>query len=91
MGTCKSDDGLCNQPATARYKNEFDKYADSIRLSMMLITLLFTIFLIVRIRFGETKLNALTLKPYYIALIYALTQMTITFLTQINHTWTPNE
>ena len=31
----------------------FGKYADSIRLSMMVITLVFTVFLIVKIRYGS--------------------------------------
>ena len=66
--------------------SEFDLYADSIRLSMMLTVCMLTVFLIVRIRFGEEKITTLTLQPYYIALFYCLTQIALTLLTELNHT-----
>ena len=78
---------MVNENEDSKGLAEFNLYADSMRLSMMLLTFCATVFLIVRIRFGEDQITTLTLQPYIITLLYCSAQILLTLLTEVNDTY----
>ena len=50
-------------------------YGESITFSLIVSTLIYNIFLISRIKFGEILITKLTLRPYYLSAIFCTTFM----------------
>ena len=53
-----------------KQQNAFLKeYAESITIALLILTIMFNLFLIVRIKYGSKIITKLTLYPYYFSLI----------------------
>ena len=49
------------------------EYSGAISLALILVTLLYNVYLIFRIKYGSVLINKETLKPYYYSLAYFIT------------------
>ena len=50
--------------------NIFTQYADSINFSLVILTLIYNVFEICRIKYGHILITKITLRPYYLSLGY---------------------
>ena len=50
-----------------------EKYSPEMSLAMIAVTMLYNIFLIVKIRYDKELITKITLRPYYCALAYLIT------------------
>ena len=60
-----------------------DSYAAYISLTLVILTVLLTITLIYKIKYGDVIITRLTLRPYYFALAYLTALLSYTVVTAL--------
>ena len=58
-------------------------YAPALTFATLIITVLYNVFVIMQIKYGEVLITRTSLKPYYLSLAYLVVSVTCSFLTLI--------